>query len=298
MGPLDRLPIPRRRPVSGADLQRAVSGRTVVVTGASSGIGRATALRLGAAGAHVVLVARRAAELEALATELPEATVCPCDLSDTAATTVLGELLAELGVDVLVSNAGHSIRRTLERSADVAADAERLIVLNYLAPVRLIAALLPSLVERRGQVVCVSSIAAQAGTPGFAAYAASKSALDAFVRSAARERGCRGVAFTTVHMPLVRTAMVAPSADLLADVPSLSPEAAAEILAGAVVHRPRRIGTPAGELAALGWALDPAITTAVDRRLRGAGEGAGAGGAPGSTLRRLARLAVTTNVRR
>jgi len=297
MGALDRLPIPRTHRVGDSELREAVGGKVVVVTGASSGIGRAAAVRLGGAGAHVVLVARRAAELEALAGELPAATAMPCDLSDGAATTALGEALAPLGVDVLVSNAGHSIRRTLDRSADAAADAERLIALNYLAPVRLIAALLPGLVARRGQVVCVSSIAAQAGAPGFAAYAASKSALDAFVRSAARERGTNGVAFTTIHMPLVRTAMVEPSADLLADVPSLSPERAAEMLASAIVHRPRRIGTPAGELAALGWALDPALATAVDRRLRDTGEGGG-GGASRSPLKRLARLAVTTNVRR
>jgi short-subunit dehydrogenase len=295
MGLLDRLPVPRLRRVRDEELLAAVNGKVVVVTGASSGIGRATAVRLGGAGAHVVLVARRVAALEELAAELPAATVRPCDLSDPVATSALGEELALLDVDVLISNAGHSIRRTLERSADVAADAERLIALNYLAPVRLIAALLPGLAARRGHIVCVSSIAAQAGAPGFAAYAASKSALDAFVRSVAGERGASGVAFTTVHMPLVRTAMAAPSADLLADVPSLSPERAADMVASAVVHRPRRIGTPAGELAALGWALDPGIATAVDRRMRTPGEG---GSGSRSPLKRLVRFAVTTNIRR
>jgi NAD(P)-dependent dehydrogenase (short-subunit alcohol dehydrogenase family) len=278
-------------------LRDAVEGKTIVVTGASSGIGRATALRLGEAGAHVVLVARREAELEALAAELPLATALPCDLTDAAATQELGAALAAEGVDVLISNAGHSIRRSLDRSQDVAADAERLIALNYLAPVRLIAALLPSLAERRGQVVCVSSIAAQAGAPGFAAYAASKAALDAFVRSASRERGTKGVAFTTVHMPLVRTPMVAPSADLIEAVPSLSPEEAADMLASAVVHRPRRVGTPAGELAAIGWALDPGISTAIDTRMRRS-RTAGAATRKAGPLKRLARLAVTTNVRR
>jgi short-subunit dehydrogenase len=299
MGLLDRLPIPRTGRVGDGELREAVSGKVVAVTGASSGIGLASALRLGDAGAHVVLIARRVAALEALAAELPAATVMPCDLSDAEATARLGEELAHHGIDVLVNNAGHSIRRTLDRSPDVAADAERLIALNYLAPVRLIGAVLEGLAARGGQVVCVSSIAAQAGAPGFAAYAASKSALDTFVRSVASERAAGDVAFTTINMPLVRTAMAAPSADLLEEVPSLSPERAADMVASAVVHRPRRIGTPAGELAALGWALDPAITSAVDKRLRGTTDSRGGmGRGSRSALKRLARYAVTTNVRR
>lgn len=268
----------------------------MVVTGASSGIGRATALRLGNAGARVLLVARRRTELEAVASELPEAVVLPCDLSEEPEVQRLAGEMAAHDVDVLISNAGHSILRTVAASADPAADAHRLMVLNYLAPVRLIAAVLPGLAARRGQVVCVSSIAVQAAPPGFAAYAASKSALDAYVRCLARERSSRGVAFTTIHMPLVDTPMVAPSPDLAARVPLLAAAEAAEMLATAVIHRPRRIGTPAGELAAIGWALDPAISAAVDGRVRG-GDGT-RGRSSGRAWRRLTRFAVTTHVRR
>lgn len=296
VGMLDRIPLPRGSHVDDAALRRAVAGATVVVTGASSGIGRATALRLGEAGAHVLLVARRKGELEAVAREIPEATVLACDLSDPDRTQALAEDLAERNVDVLVSNAGHSILRTLAKTSDPAADAERLMALNYLAPVRLIGALLPGLAERGGQVVCVSSIAAQASSPGFAAYAASKSALDAYVRCIARERAAHGVAFTSVHMPLVDTPMVA---DGLSDeMPTLAAEQAAELLATAVIHRPRRIATPAGELAAIGWALDPAITSAIDSRLRGSSAGAGPAGRSGAPWRRIVDLAVTTHLRR
>jgi NAD(P)-dependent dehydrogenase (short-subunit alcohol dehydrogenase family) len=301
MWPLDHLPLPRSPHVDDAALERAVAGKTVVVTGASSGIGRATALRLGRAGAEVLLVARREEELNALAGELPQATALPCDLSTVKGSQALADDLVDREVDVLISNAGHSILRTMARSDDPAADAKRLMALNYLAPVRLIGALLPGLASREGQVICVSSIAAQATAPGFAAYAASKAALDAYVRCIAREKAAHGVAFTSVHMPLVDTAMVDPSPDLKAELPLLDAEEAAELLATAVIHRPRRIATPAGELAAIGWALDPAITEAVDARLRpGGGGGPGAGGdsRAAAPWRRLVKLAVTTHVRR
>ncbi len=299
MSLLDRVPVPRTAGVDEQALRRAVEGRTILLTGASSGIGAATATRLGAAGARLVLVARRRAELEAVAAGLHDAVVAPCDLSDPGAVDALTAQARELGVDALVSNAGHSIRRSVSRSPDIARDAERLMAINYLGPVRLIGALLGDLAAVRGQVVCVSSIAAQSSSPGFAAYAASKAALDTFIRALAQERAASGVAFTAVNMPLVRTPMVGPSEDLTAAVASLSPENAADLVASAIVHRPRRIGTPAGELAAIGWALDPAITTAIDRRLRRIpGSGGGRGGGGRTPLGRLGELAFKTTVRR
>ena len=138
----------------------------------------------------------------------------PCDLSDMDAIgEMTGRVITDLGgVDILINNAGRSIRRSLELSYDRFHDYERTIALNYLAPVRLILALLPSMTERRfGHIVNVSSIGVQTNVPRFSAYVASKAALDAFSRVVQTELVGDGVTFTTVHMPLWRTPMIAPT---------------------------------------------------------------------------------------
>ena len=250
-------------------LEDAIAGRLVVVTGASSGIGEATAERLAAAGAEVALVARRRDELEELSEKIAArggiAHVHPCDLTDGDAVEALGaEVRAAHGeAEVLVNNAGRSIRRSIALSYDRAHDFERTIELNYLGAIRMVLAFLPGMRERgHGQIVNISTAGSQIRTPRFSAYIASKAALDAFSDCLQAEVADDGVRVTTLHMPLVRTPMIAPTHGWSA-VPSLSAEQAAGWVERAIVHRPPRIGTPYSEVAGLVNAISPVSMNAV-----------------------------------
>jgi short-subunit dehydrogenase len=244
-------------------LENAVRGRVVLITGASSGIGEAAALAVGRAGAHVLLVARTRAKLEAVAERIFEvggaATVYPTDLTDPEdidrmAAAVLG---THGHVDVLVNNAGKSIRRSVDRSYDRFHDYERTMRLNYFAPVKLILDLLPEMREAgSGHIINISSIGLQINTPRFAAYLASKAALDAFSRSIGAEIIGDGVHLTTVYMPLVRTPMIAPT-KIYDRVPTLSPEQAAGMITDAIRKRPKRIATTLGSIGQLTYAIAP-----------------------------------------
>ena len=199
-------------------LRGTIEGRTVLITGASDGIGKQVALDAAAAGAHVLLVSRTREKLEAVQAEIEEAGgtafVHPCDLSDMDDILRMAEEVLDEhdGVDVLVNNAGRSIRRSVKLSYDRFHDYERTMQLNYFGAVRLILALLPSMTaRRRGHIINVSSIGVQTNTPRFSAYVASKSALDAFSRCIASEVVDDNVHITTIHMPLVRTKMIAPT---------------------------------------------------------------------------------------
>lgn len=246
-------------------LAEAVRDRVAVVTGASSGIGRAVALRLAAAGAICVLVARSADRLEELRAEIEalggRAEVAPCDLSDTDAIEALVDrVLAGHGtVDVLVNNAGRSIRRSTAVSYERFHDFERTIALNYLGAVKLTMGLLPGMRERgRAHVVNVSSIGVQTNPPRFSAYVASKAALDAWTRVVSSETVGDGVTFTTVHMPLVRTPMIAPTR-IYDAFPAISPEEAAELVCDAIRRRPKSINTRLGTISEVAYALAPKL---------------------------------------
>ena len=244
-------------------LPGAVRRRTILVTGASSGIGEATALKLGAAGAHVLLVARTRSKLEEVAIQIEElggrADVHPCDLTDVDDIDRMAEqvLDAHGQVDILVNNAGKSIRRSVDRSYDRFHDYQRTMQLNYFAPVKLILDLLPVMRERGfGHIVNISSIGLQVNTPRFAAYLASKAALDAFSRSIGPEVIGDGVHLTTVYMPLVKTPMIAPT-KIYDRIPTLSPEQAAEMVTEAIRKRPKRTGTTLGNIGQLTYAIAP-----------------------------------------
>ena len=174
--------------------REALTGRYVVITGASSGIGQVTALKVAQAGGVPVLVARGREKLEATKAAIEDhggtAYVYPCDLSDLDAIDRLcKDLVAELpSIDVVVNNAGRSIRRSLKLSQDRFHDFERTMQLNYFGAIRLVMGLLPAMREqRRGHIVNISSIGVQTNPPRFSAYVASKSALDAFTRVASSE---------------------------------------------------------------------------------------------------------------
>lgn len=246
---------------------RSLSGhikdRVVLITGASSGIGKASALRLAAAGARVLLVARTLEKLEETRREIEshggKAWIYSADVSEMASCDkLIKDVLEDHGkVDVLINNAGRSIRRSLELSYDRFHDFERTMQLNYFGSVRLVMNLLPSMIERQsGQVINVSSIGVQTNMARFSAYVASKAALDAFSRCAQTEFLDRNITFTNVYMPLVRTPMIAPTAHYKY-VPTLSPEEAAELIAKAVLERPKQVSTRLGTAASVAWALWP-----------------------------------------
>jgi NAD(P)-dependent dehydrogenase (short-subunit alcohol dehydrogenase family) len=252
-----------RRLQGSVSLSKAVRGRVVMVTGASSGIGKSAALKIADAGATVLLVARTPEKLEAtqdqIAAEGGRAYIHRCDLSDFEDIDRMAEeVLEQHGhVDILVNNAGRSIRRSIALSYDRPHDFERTIQLNYLGAVRLILKLLPVMRARRsGQIINVSSIGVQTNTPRFSAYVASKSALDAFSRSIASEIIDDNVHITTIHMPLVRTPMIAPT-KMYDRFPTITPEEAADMICEAIIHKPKRIATPLGTLGQLLYAINP-----------------------------------------
>ncbi len=246
-------------------LSRAVGGRLVLITGGSGGIGRASALKLGEAGARVVLVARTPRTLEDIAAEITqtggEAHVHPCDLTDLEAIDrLVADISAQHGTpDVLINNAGRSIRRSVARSYDRFHDYERTMALNYFGAVRLILGFLPAMRQRRsGHIVNVSTMGLQANSPRFGAYLASKAALDAFSRSIASEIVLDRVDITTIYMPLVRTPMIAPTKHF-DRLPALSPESAADLICEAIRKRPKRVSTPLGTFIDATYAAAPAV---------------------------------------
>jgi short-subunit dehydrogenase len=264
--------IPGAGGILAPSLSGAVKGRNILITGASSGIGRSTALEIGEAGGMVILIARTREKLEEVADEVREAGgtahVHPCDLSDTDDIDRMAkEVLAEHGrVDVLINNAGKSIRRSVNRSYDRFHDYQRTMQLNYFAPVKLILDLLPGMRERgAGHIVNVSTMGLQINTPRFAAYLASKAALDAFSRSIGPEIIGDGVHVTTVYMPLVRTPMIAPT-KIYDRFPTLSPAEAADMICEAIRKRPKRIATALGNLGQLTYAIAPGAQDLVVNR--------------------------------
>jgi short-subunit dehydrogenase len=264
--------IPGAGGILAESLDHAVRGRTVLITGASSGIGEAAALSVGKAGGHVLLVARTRSKLEAVAEEVfnlgGSAHVHPCDLTDLEDIDRMADevLRAHGHVDILVNNAGKSIRRSVDRSYDRFHDYQRTMQLNYFAPVKLVLKLLPEMRETgSGHIINISSIGLQINTPRFAAYLASKAALDAFSRSIGPEIIGDGVHLTTVYMPLVRTPMIAPT-KIYDRVPTLNPEQAAEMITEAIRKRPKRIATTLGSIGQLTYAIAPGAQDLVVNR--------------------------------
>ncbi|MFV8570648.1 SDR family oxidoreductase [Marinobacter sp. SBS5] len=246
-------------------LKGTVEGKVCVVTGATSGIGLATAEKLAEAGAILVIGARTKETLDEVAAQLEakggNIHAYQCDFSDMEdCDRFVKTVLDNHGhVDVLVNNAGRSIRRSLSLAFDRFHDFERTMQLNYFGSVRLIMGFAPAMLERRrGHVVNISSIGVLTNAPRFSAYVASKSALDAFSRCAAAEWSDRNVTFTTINMPLVKTPMIAPT-KIYDSVPTLTPEEAAQMVADAIVYRPKRIATRLGVFASVLHSLAPKV---------------------------------------
>jgi NAD(P)-dependent dehydrogenase (short-subunit alcohol dehydrogenase family) len=247
-------------------LRGHVTGKVVVVTGGSSGIGHATALMMARAGARVAVVARDEAKLADTVREIEqgggEARSFSADLSDMAACdAVIDRIAEEMGpIEVLVNNAGRSIRRSIAGSYDRFHDFERCMQLNYFGSLRLIMRVLPMMEKRRGgHVINISSIGVLSNAPRFSAYVSSKAALDAFSRCAAAEFSDTGVRFTTINMPLVRTPMIAPTR-MYENVPTIAPEDAAAMVKQAVIYKPQRIASRLGIFAQVLHAVAPKVS--------------------------------------
>jgi NAD(P)-dependent dehydrogenase (short-subunit alcohol dehydrogenase family) len=250
-------------------LAGAVRGKVVLITGASSGIGKATAVKAADAGATVLLIARSVEKLEETKEEIlaagGTAHIHRCDMADIEDIERMAEeVLAYHGhVDILVNNAGRSIRRSVALSYDRFHDYERTIQLNYLGALRLILALLPTMRARKsGHILNVSSIGTQTNPPRFSAYVASKAALDAFSRVIASEVVDDDVHLTTIHMPLVRTPMIAPTR-MYDMFPAITPEEAAEMIAKAMVNRPKKVATKLGNFGELLYAIAPKASDSI-----------------------------------
>ncbi|MGN6827834.1 SDR family oxidoreductase [Paucibacter sp. M5-1] len=249
-------------------LKGATAGKVVLVTGGSSGIGLAAAMKFAEAGAITLICARDAAKLAEAEQEIrsfagPKAQVHSFS-ADIANEQSCAELMAWIstnfgGVDFLINNAGRSIRRAIEGSYERFHDYERTMQLNYFGCLRVTMGLLPGMVaKKKGHVVNISSIGVLTNAPRFSAYVASKAALDAWTRCASSEFADQGITFTTINMPLVRTPMIAPT-KIYNNVPTLAPEEAADMIAQACIAKPVRIATRLGITGQLMHALAPRV---------------------------------------
>jgi NAD(P)-dependent dehydrogenase (short-subunit alcohol dehydrogenase family) len=250
-------------------LKGRVGGKVVLITGGSSGIGKATAFKIAEAGAVTIIVARDMEKINETIAEAKERRLTifaySADVSnEEQCADVVSRIAAEHGgVDILINNAGRSIRRGIENSFDRFHDFERTMQVNYFGSLRLTMGLLPGMLEKRGgHIINISSIGVLTNAPRFSAYVASKAALDAWTRCAASEFVDRGIEFTTINMPLVKTPMIAPT-KLYDHVPTLTPDDAADMIVDAIIHRQSRIATRLGIFGQVLHAVAPRIAQIV-----------------------------------
>ncbi len=224
------------RPSSPSGLAQRLKGKTILITGASYGIGESLALQLAATGAHLILVARTIEKLEQVKYQVEtlggKATVFQADISNPEQVGALTDFLHTLpnGLDIVVSNAGKSIRRPIEESLDRLHDFTRTMSLNYTGPVQLLLSLIPMLKKNKGHIVNISSVSVLlAPAPYWAAYQASKAAFDQWFRSVLPELNASGVATTSFYLPLVRTRMIAPTQQYNT-MPAMNPDHVAALI--------------------------------------------------------------------
>ncbi len=248
------------------DPEGALVGRHVIITGASSGIGRASAIAIAERGATVFALARNIDALDDLVAEIRanggQAYAFTCDVTDSGSVEhTVKDILGRFDhVDYLVNNAGRSIRRSVVHQTDRLHDYERVMAVNYFGAVRMVLALLPHWRERRfGHVVNVSSAGVQARSPKYSAYLPTKAALDAFSEVVATETLSDHVTFTNIHMPLVATPMIKPSRRLN-PVPPITAEHAAAMVVRGLIDKPLRIDTPLGTLSEAGHYFTPKLS--------------------------------------
>ncbi|MDX1883389.1 SDR family oxidoreductase [Mycolicibacterium sp. 120270] len=252
-----------------------LDGKRILITGASSGIGEAAAYKFGHAGATVVVVARRKDLLDDVAGRIladgGDALAIDCDLSDLDAVDALAARVEKEigGVDILINNAGRSIRRPLAESLERWHDVERTMGLNYYSPLRLIRGLAPGMLERGdGHIINVATWGVfSESSPLFAVYNASKAALSAVSRVIETEWARKGVHSTTLYYPLVATPMIAPT-KAYEGLPALTSEEAADWMVTAARTRPVRIAPRMAVTAKAVDTLAPGLLNALMKRQR------------------------------
>lgn len=224
-------------------LKKAIQGKTVLITGASFGIGESLAKLLASIGARLILVARTQAKLELLQKELEaiggKVDIYALDLTQKEEVSQWLETLPK-EIDIVVSNAGKSIKRSIYDSLDRLHDFERTMALNYFAPVQLLLALIPKLEKRQGHIINISAVNTLLFPPPFwSAYQASKTAFDQWFRSVSPELKAKGINLTTIYLPLVKTRMIAPT-KAYENAPAMSPQHVANIIAKSLLTKRTR----------------------------------------------------------
>jgi len=190
-------------------MDREFAEKNLFITGATSGIGKATALRFAQAGANVAAVGRNETELKGLEEDLRNLDVRSVTISadlarDGAAGRALDQAIDALGgIDIMVNAAGHISSGTIENTASEAWDA--MLNINLRSVFQLMQKALPSLIERRGNIVNVSSVTGLRAFPGVLAYCVSKAGLDQLTRCAALELAAKGVRVNAVNPGVVIT---------------------------------------------------------------------------------------------
>ena len=228
-------------------LANAVYGKTIVITGASSGIGEQVANLLADFHVHMILVARRGEKLQEMKRELEtraaKVSIFRADLRDSAEMDgFLAFLLQQPdGIDMVVSNAGISIRRSIMDSLDRYHDFTRTMAINYFAPVKMLLAIIPQLQQKKGHIINVSTInTSLVPIPFWAAYQASKSAFDTWFRSAAPELNAMEISTTSIYLPLVKTQMILPTA-AYQNMPAMSAEHVAAMIAKSMYTKQKKM---------------------------------------------------------
>jgi short-subunit dehydrogenase len=230
---------------SRSKLRQCLADKTVLITGASFGIGECLAEMLAETTAHLLLVARTEEKLIEVKQRVEDrggrADVFSCDLRNDEEVQSLLQMLHGLpdGIDIVVNNAGKSIRRSIFDSLDRFHDFTRTMSLNYLGPVQLLLSLIPILEARQGHVINISAVnVLLIPAPKWAAYQASKAAFDQWFRCVGPELNARGIRTTSVYLPLVRTRMIEPT-EAYRNMPAMQPEQVAQLICRAILSRRR-----------------------------------------------------------
>jgi len=231
-------------------LEKAIQGKTILITGATFGIGEATAYLLAVSGVHLVLVARSEEKLVFLKNELEKkacrVSIFRADLYEETQVKELNQFIqTEIKkIDILIHNAGKSIRRSIWDSLERYHDFTRTIQLNYLTPVSITLALLPILAESKGHLINISALSVRMPpTPYWAAYQASKTAFDQWLQCIAPELSQKNITISTLYLPLVKTRMISPT-KAYENAPAMQPEQVAAVIAKTIYKKNKKFFIP------------------------------------------------------